>query len=356
MHTFRASHALEPIRLSAELNIRKNNANIDLMVSRWKKSTHTFVFPWGDGSPTLQDTAILMQLSMRGSVAFNPSNLSSADVRLVDWLRRAYTEAGNYGSRFDREGRVQAPPKSGKTSWGCWLRYFFKDLPPPGTMPPVGQATEFYKKLYDSDLHLAGFLVYWLFFFVIPDFPYEGPNYTVFPLAVSLARGNFVPLGPIFLGSLFHRLDQVHTDSERSMRCYDMVLVVHSQFLMAFCFEHFPSFAPSPADISGGDEPRPRIMRWSGMSSTKSWGKRINDAGKFFARPYAELVESALSTSFFSENNRIVDFQTKGITVSASTLAAFADACPCSLPALCAEGTHSMLYRLDRVARQFGYD
>ncbi|KAF7134869.1 hypothetical protein RHSIM_Rhsim08G0147800 [Rhododendron simsii] len=326
------------------------------MISRWSKDTHTFVFPWGDGGPTLQDTAVLMRLSTRGSVALDPSNLSPADARLVERLRKAYTEAGKYGSRFDREGRVRAPPKSGKTSWGCWLRYFFKDLPPPGTAPPVGQASEFHGKMYDSDLHLAGFLVYWLSFFVIPEFPYEGPNYTVFPLAVSLARGDFVPLGPLFLGSLFHRLDQVHADTERSMGRYDMVSVVHTQFLMAFCFEHFPSLAPSPADISEGEEPRPRIMRWSGVSSTKPWGKRIDDADAFLPRPYAEPVKGALPTSFFSEDDRVVDFQTEGVSVSASALAAFAAACPCSLPALCAEGARSVLYRPDRVARQFGYD
>ncbi|KAG5524670.1 hypothetical protein RHGRI_031371 [Rhododendron griersonianum] len=297
-----------------------------------------------------------MRLSTRGSVAFDPSNLSSADARLVDRLRRAYTEAGKHGSRFDREGRVRAPPKSGKTSWGCWLRYFFKDLPPPGIEPPAEQATEFYGKMYDSDLHLAGFLVYWLSFFVIPDFPYEGPNQTVFPLAVSLARGDFVPLGPLFLGSLFHRLDQVHTDTERSMGRYDLVSVVHTQFLMAFCFEHLPSLAPSAADLSWNEEPHPRIMRWSGASSTKSWGKRVDDASCFLPRPYAEPVEGTLPTSFFSEDDRIVDFQTDGVAVPTSCLSAFAAACPCSLPTLCAEGPRAVSYRPDRVARQFGYD
>ncbi|KAE9445482.1 hypothetical protein C3L33_22621, partial [Rhododendron williamsianum] len=255
VHTLTASRVLEPVRLSAKLSIRRNNHNIDFM-----------------------DTAVMMRLSTRGSVAFDPSNLSSADARLVDRLRRAYTAAGKCGSRFDREGRVRAPSKSGKTSWGCWLRYFFKDLPPPGTVPPVGQATEFHGKMFDSDLHLAGFLVYWLSFFVIPDFPYEGPNHTVFPLAVSLTRGDFVPLGPLFLGSLFHRLDQVHADTERSLGRYDMVSVVHTQFLMAFCFEHFPSLTPSLVDLS--------------------W------------------------------NDRIVDFQTEGVAVSSSALSAFAAACP----------------------------
>lgn len=142
----RASRALEPIRLFAELSIRKNNTNIDLMVSRWNKDTHTFVFPWGDGGPTLQDSIVLMWLSMRGVVTFDPSNLSSADARLVDRLRRAYTEAGKYGSRLDREGRVQTPPKSGKTSWGSWLRYFFKDLPPFGDCASGGTSDRVQRK------------------------------------------------------------------------------------------------------------------------------------------------------------------------------------------------------------------
>ncbi|KAF7144111.1 hypothetical protein RHSIM_Rhsim05G0166900 [Rhododendron simsii] len=123
VHTLRASRALEPVRLSTELSIH---------------------------------TAMLMRLSTRGSVALDPSDLSPADAKLVERLRRAYTEAGKYGSRFDREGRVRAPPKSGKTSWGCWLRYFFKDLPPPGTVPPAGQASEFYGKIVSASA-LAAF-------------------------------------------------------------------------------------------------------------------------------------------------------------------------------------------------------
>ncbi|KAF7146474.1 hypothetical protein RHSIM_Rhsim04G0141600 [Rhododendron simsii] len=163
VRTLKASRALEPIRLSAELNIWKNNANIDLMVSRWSKDTHTFVCKAG----------------------------------------------GPLEKSVHRGG---------------------KDLPPLGTAPPTRQATKFYGKMYDSDLYLAGFLNYWL----------------------------------------------------------------------------------------------------------------------FFLRPYAELVKGALPTSFFSENDRIVDFQTEGVIVSASAQAAFVAACPCSLPALCMEGTRYVLYRPDR--------
>lgn len=84
MQILRASHALKPVCLSAELSIRKNKTNFDIVVSRWSKDTHTFVFPWGDGGPTLQDSVVLMQLSTKGTVAFDPSYLSPADARLVD--------------------------------------------------------------------------------------------------------------------------------------------------------------------------------------------------------------------------------------------------------------------------------
>ncbi|KAE9446280.1 hypothetical protein C3L33_21820, partial [Rhododendron williamsianum] len=198
----RASRALEPIRLSSELNIRKNNTNIDLMVSRWSKDTHTFMFPWGDEGPTLQDSAVLMRLSTRGAVAFEP------------------LFGGHEVGRAIEEG----------------LHRGGQDLPPPGTVPPAGQATEFNGKMLDFDIHLA------------------------------------------------------------------------------------------------------------------------DDFGQFLSRLYAELMDGALLTSFFSEDKRVVDFRTVGVEVPASALSAFAATCSCSLPALCAEGARSVLYCPDRVARQFGYD
>ncbi|KAF7154662.1 hypothetical protein RHSIM_Rhsim01G0166400 [Rhododendron simsii] len=198
VHTLRASRALEPIRLFTELSIHKNNTNINLMVSSWSKDTHTFMFPWGDSGPTLQDTAILMRLSTRGSVALDPSSLSPTDARLVDQLKRAYTKAGKYGCRFDREGHVWAPPKSVKTSWGFWLRYFFKDLPPPGTAPPAG-------------------------------------------------------------------------------------------------------LAPSLTDISEGDESQPRIMRWSGVSSTKSWGSVLMMPTHFSRDPTLSTLKMPFQPASFQK-------------------------------------------------------
>lgn len=125
---------------------------------------------------------------------------------------------------------------------------------------------------------------------------------------------------------------------------------------MAFFFEHFPSLAPSPVALSGGDEPRPQIMRRSGVSSTKLWEKHIDDIGRFTPHPYTEPVDGALLTSFFSEVKRVVDFRIEGAEIPAAAYSALTTTCLCSLPALCAEGTRSVLYRSDRVARQFGYD
>lgn len=92
------------------------------------------------------------------------------------------------------------------------------------------------------------------------------------------------------------------------------------------------------------------------MGQFDKGGKRIEDFARFFPCPYAEPVDGALLTSFFSEDERIVDFRTEGVTVTTSALSAFVVAYPCSLRALCEEGARSVLYRPDRIARQFGND
>lgn len=113
-------------------------------------------------------------------------------------LVRVYTEAGKWGSHFDKEGKLHKAPKSGKTSWGCWLRYFFKDLPPPGMAPPTGVPSKFIGLKFDFNIYLGDFLVYCFSLFVIIDFRHESPNHVVFPVAVSLIKGEFMPLVPCF--------------------------------------------------------------------------------------------------------------------------------------------------------------
>lgn len=50
------ANILEIIKISRSFSLNKRNENMDFLVSRWSRDTHTFMFPWGDFGPTLQDT------------------------------------------------------------------------------------------------------------------------------------------------------------------------------------------------------------------------------------------------------------------------------------------------------------
>ncbi|KAF7131957.1 hypothetical protein RHSIM_Rhsim09G0062400 [Rhododendron simsii] len=82
------------------------------------------------------------------------------------------------------------------------------------------------------------------------------------------------------------------------------------------------------------------VSRWrfapSGDSASNRASERVqredawfrSPSCRFFSRPYAEPVDGALLTNFFSEDERIMDFQMEGAMVSASALSAFVTACP----------------------------
>lgn len=59
-----------------------------------------------------------------------------------------------------------------------------------------------------SEVVLEVMLAFWLLWYVLPSGPKDDINYYVFPLAIRLAKGEKVALAPIFLGSLYYRLDE----------------------------------------------------------------------------------------------------------------------------------------------------
>lgn len=93
---------------------------------------------------------------------------------------------------------------------------------------------------------MASFFSYLLSNFVLADFTTESINLFGFPFVVCLMRGEVIALGPFFLGSLFHHLNQVHSGVERPLGCFDVASMLHARFLLAFFYEGFPITAPIP--------------------------------------------------------------------------------------------------------------
>lgn len=98
----------------------------------------------------------------------------------------------------------------------------------------------------NNEVQLAAFFAYWLFYFVFPSPLDDWLNPFVFPVAVLLAQKKPVALGPLFLGSLFKRLDECGRHITRSVGRYDVICYVDVNFLQLFVWERFAKLAPVP--------------------------------------------------------------------------------------------------------------
>ncbi|KAG5548821.1 hypothetical protein RHGRI_014241 [Rhododendron griersonianum] len=129
-----------------------------------------------------------------------------------------------------------------KNTFTKWARYWYKDL-------GASKAGEEAHVVTDGSglkepAHLAAFLAYWLTWYIFPGPPKDGVDTTLFDLAAILASGESVPLAPLFMGTLFKRLDMLHDAARRSYGMFDLPIYVATNFLHMFLFERFPRVAP----------------------------------------------------------------------------------------------------------------
>lgn len=172
--------------------------------------------------------------------------LTREDLEDVENLKRLHKKAQN-GPIFTAQGvRKATAADAKKTSLGSWLRYFYKDFRPARIVAPGAERAFVAGPEYRQRLYMAGFLSFFLSYYVLPDYPTDGVSPVVFPLAVLLARDRTVALTPLFLGSLYRRLDLVQADYARSLGRCDHLSMVQTNFLLAYFFEHFRSVAPVP--------------------------------------------------------------------------------------------------------------
>lgn len=82
-----------------------------------------------------------------------------------------------------------------------------------------------------TEVVLEAMLGFWLLWCILPSGPEYGNHLYVFPLTVKLAKGEQLSLVPIFLGSLFFRLDECIQNQLKSMGRYTMVSYANSAFL-----------------------------------------------------------------------------------------------------------------------------
>ncbi|KAE9452525.1 hypothetical protein C3L33_15575, partial [Rhododendron williamsianum] len=334
---------------SLRLVILRERKWMDVVVSRWSTDSHTLQVAWGETGPTLEDAGCLLRLPMLGKVDPSSGRLSPSQQGVVYALRRSVRrEKGHNGV---------------KNTFTKWARYWYEDL-------GASKAGEEAHVVTDGPglkepAHLAAFLAYWLTWYIFPGPPKDGVDTTLFELAAIPASEESIPLAPLFLGTLFKRLDMLHDAARRSCGRYDLPIYVATNFLHMFLFEQFPRVAPEPNDFGvddGGGKGEPcrnvcQSARWSGSGVRDVRGgiaDVIDIEGEFVARPYVNTPKGVFPFNVYSEED-VVAFANKD---DASTAELFRMSCMMrgELPYFVNGKYGTVTYDPMRVARQFGFD
>jgi hypothetical protein len=199
---------LECVQLCANFSMFRDESALNLLVSRWCSQTSTFVTSWGEFTVTLEDVFEIFRLPPSGSTSYFLPGPSEQDLSRGKGLEKACSASAKYGSRW-RDGELSPKgfPSSKSRKW-CWssvIRYFYADFHPSGE--------EFSSSVLawlggENPYQLEAFVAFWLSRFLFGGLSGDKPIPDLFPLACMIARGTSLPLGPMFLGSLYARLGE----------------------------------------------------------------------------------------------------------------------------------------------------
>ena len=147
------------------------------LLRRWCPSTHTFLFSWGELTPTLKDVANHWMLPILGEHSFSNIKLSAEEEEIAAALR-----------------------KQSSTRLSGWPSHF--------------------TQLKGTPICRATFVLYWLCKCTFGNFPCYSVNTTFIPLAIRISTGHCFPLAPLFLGHLYSQLDLLHDCEVKGDSCF----------------------------------------------------------------------------------------------------------------------------------------
>ncbi|XP_026453655.1 uncharacterized protein LOC113354595 [Papaver somniferum] len=252
------AQVVEAVMASATLHIKKYVVGFITFITRWCPSTHTDICRWGEMTITLESVATLLSLPVAGNIHFE---LSAEEEVMFDSLVK---KAKGYNQKECDE----------KYFYTWWVSEWFP------MQPKAGQ-------VLDDVLSVAAFLSLCLSRDVFNDGPGKKTiRQKLVMFVIKLAQGVVLPLGSLFLGSLYSHLDSLAANMYASNRYMKVESHIHIAFLQACLWEQFKGYAHVPAvsfsSLYGGS----RILRW--------WKRRPN--------PGLKLID-------FFDNVHAIDFR-----------------------------------------------
>ncbi|KAK7316746.1 hypothetical protein RJT34_00430 [Clitoria ternatea] len=264
--------------MSTKCSIAKNQNLVYGVAEKWRSTTNTFLFPWGEATITLEDVMVLGGYPVVGDpVFFTP--LQDQEMRHVE-------------EKLIHARREPWRIKKGKANIASWMELFANS---------------------GSDVEHEAFLAAWLSMFL---FSHNGLiRKFVFPIAIHLARGNTIALAPAVLASIYKDLSLLKKTivrlKERSPLSDNLQLEValHSPFYLVqiWLWERFKNLQPKPNLIDNQD---PVLFRWHKVKALKIDNVRLelNSALEdFIWRPYVKFAGK--SRAFYPDNETWLPFE-----------------------------------------------
>nr|KYP60891.1 Serine/threonine protein phosphatase 7 long form isogeny [Cajanus cajan] len=194
------------------------------VAEKWCPETNTFLFPWGEATITLEDVMVLGGYPIVGDPIFTP--LQSQEMREVE-------------KKLIHARQEPWRRKKGKASLSAWIDLFVNS---------------------GSEIEHEAFLATWL---TMVGFSTNGlVSRFVFPIAIHLARGNPVALGPAVLASIYTDLSLlkkaivgVTGDNLES----EVTLKSPFYLVQIWVWERFKNLQPQPRLVGFKD---PVLFRW----------------------------------------------------------------------------------------------
>ncbi|PQM42280.1 uncharacterized protein Pyn_18592 [Prunus yedoensis var. nudiflora] len=319
----RSTQVLDAIFLSKLWDIHIEAKMLRHVVWRWSAATHTFVCSWGEFTPTLEDVANISRLPVCGHRSPFDIALTPEEIDKLAVLRRGAPTSLSNSLRFSN-----------------WIQYF-------------GDANR------QGPCRLAAFIALWLGRFVLCDFSQDCLHERVFPLALAIARGNAIPLAPMFLGHLYLLLDQTQLLEKNASGTMGVETLLNSSFFEVFLWERLKgldvhslphSHAMKLADWGKGSympETLPLVCRWF---------KRMQRKGQNFLK-LLDSIENFVFVSFYADVGDTVDVPVAIPQGGQFRKYALLNVAPIPSPTLEDRRSEiSVTYSPHRVRRQLGLD
>ena len=271
----RDARVFEAVVLSRGWNMYRDVRALRFMVRHWHTDTHTFFFPWGETTVTLEDVERICLLPSMGDV--NPLELewSEAEAEIADKLLETF-------------GGTSASWGGNRARFSFWISEF--------------------KHFENDDVRRVAFLALWMSKCVFNTAPVQFMKPFTFPLAIVLCKGASLPLGTLCLGTLYSKLDRLRSDELEVSPYHIIESSINVVLLQTFIWEHLKDYVDVGNDVGdvkasnwvigpaspdgelqflGFENGLPLLVKWMGL---KVWNllsiTLLDDGGHFAWKPY----------------------------------------------------------------------